>query len=70
MTNSAFQSGGVRLNILSAKAHTRQDKFNIYKKNIAFDPAYNQIHNPIHNPIQNQNQLQNSRQEQAPTYAA
>lgn len=44
--------------------------YTLYKKNIAFDPAYNQIHNPIHNPIQNQNQLQNSRQEQAPTYAA
>ena len=30
MTNSAFQSGGVLLNILSALAHTRQDDFGEY----------------------------------------
>jgi transposase len=36
--------------------------YTLYKKNIAFDPHYNQI--------QNQTHLENSRQEQAPTYAA
>lgn len=36
--------------------------YTLYKKNIAFDPNFNQI--------QNQTLLENSRQEQAPTYAA
>ena len=33
MTNSAFQGGGSAQQYLTALAHTRQDKFNIYKKN-------------------------------------
>ena len=36
--------------------------YTLYKRNIAFDPHYNQI--------QNQTHLENSRQEQAPAYAA
>ena len=41
MTNSAFQGVVRMLKFVTAKAHTRQDKFNIYKKKLFRQVAKN-----------------------------